>query len=371
MKKTLLFLSLIVNIVLAKAQSRYTFDNYGWSNILYHANLNKPNFSSIDSFALANKIYQIKKSHTYFSKKGKPSYSSELINFDSKGRSNVRVSSDDTGYKQSIYLIAHRNYNTEGTLISSDYKSKYIARTEFYDYNDSNKIIKSTYFDKKNKYSGQTKITYNDKGKESNVTYLNDKNKLRRAYDYYYYPNGQLKQTVLKDNKGKVKRVTDYSCDDLGKSVQKLKDTAKICSIKSYLPNGSIVTTTNGFNYKGKPYKTVEIQDSLHQILKYELYLGVNEELQYSTSYSYSNGKLIKTELHNQSNKKRPYVRITENDQAGRIIKDEFTYQLSKSKNEKWTNKYIYNNAGMITLEQSFKNGHLISESRFSYTFHK
>lgn len=371
MKNLLILTCLFASFTTGVAQSKYSFDNNGWNNILYHANLNKPNYSQIDSFALSNKIYQINKSITYFSKRGKASYSKEIIDFDTKGRSYIRVKSSDTGYKQHIYLMANRNYNSVGQLQSSYFSSHHFTRTEFYEYNDSNKIIKSTYYNQKNKFSGRTCISYNAMGKESNVTYFNNKNKTGRAYEYYYHGNGQLKQTVLKDRKGKVKLVTDYTCDDIGKKVEKLKDTAKVCSIKSYLPNGQIITTTNGFNYNGKPYKTIEIQDSFHQILKYEVYIGLKEELLYSISYTYTNGRLTKTEVRNQYNTKKPFTRITENDQNGRIIKDETTYQITKSKQNIWKNTFTYNSNGLLTKEQSYKNGQLFSETYFTYNYYK
>lgn len=371
MKKLLLSLILLIATTKGYSQTKYSFDNYGWSNILYHANPSKPNFSHIDSFAITHKIYQINKNIVYYSKKGKADFSKEIINYDTKGRSYLRLRYSDTGLKQAINLMANRNYDEKGLLESSYYRNHFFSRTEFYQYNDSNKIIKSSYFNHKNKYSGQTNIAYNALGKESNVSYFNHKQHLGRAYEYYYHGNGQLKQTVLKDKKGKVKQVTDYTCDDIGKKVQKLKDTAKICSIKSYLPNGHVVTTTNGFNYNGKPYKTVDIQDSMHQLLKYEVYIGIKEEFQYGTTYTYTNGRLTKTELRNHYNPKKPYQRIMEYDQNGRITKDESTYQISKSKQNIWKNTFTYNANGLLTQEQSFKNGKLYSETTFSYNYYQ
>ncbi len=371
MKKLLLSLLLVIVFTKGHSQIKYSFDNYGWNNILYHANPSKPNNSHIDSFAIANKIYQINKRIVYYSTKGKASYSSEIIDYDTKGRSYLRLKYSDTGLKQKIYLMANRNYDEQGLLQSSYYRSPFFTRTEFYEYNDSNKIIKSAYFNDKNKFSGQTNIAYNALGKESNVSYFNHKQQLASAYEYYYHGNGQLKQTVLRGKKGKVKQVTDYTCDDIGKKVQKLKDTAKICSIKSYLPNGHIVTTTNGFNYNGKPYKTVDIQDSTHHLLKYEVYLGLKEEFLYGTTYTYSNGHLIKTELNNNYNPKKPYQRITEYNEGGRIIKDESTYQISKTKQNVWKNTFTYNLQGLLTMEQSFKNGKLYSETKFTYKYYQ
>ncbi len=371
MKNHLLFIGIIFSLKISQAQIKYSFDNYGWNNILYHANNTNPNFSNIDSFALSNKIYQIMRSNTYFSKRGKASYTTEVCNFDTKGRSHQRITTNDTGKKQSIYLIAYRNYDATGLLESSYYNSRYFKRTEFYEYNDSNKIIKSTYYNHKAKFSGRTLIAYNTFGKESSVVYFNKKNKVGRSYDYYYSSNGTIKQTVLKNKKGKIKLVTDYNCDDAGKTLQKLKDTAKICSIKTYLPNGNIITTTHGFNYNGKPYKSVEIKDSQNQILKYEVYLGIKETILYSTTYTYANGKLIKTELQNNYNPKRPFTRLTENDQNGLIIKDEILYKISKNKQNIWKNTFVYDSKGKITKSQSFKNGLLYKETIYSYIFHK
>ncbi len=371
MKNYLLFFSIFFIFNIGQAQIKYSFDNYGWNNLLYHSNTNKPNYSNIDSFALSQNIYQIKRSRTYISKKGQMSYTTELTNFDDKGRSNQRTTRADTGKKQHIYLFANRNYNANGLLQSSYYKSQYTGRTEFYTYNDSNKIIQSTYYNQKAKFSGQTLIDYNNLGKEKRVIYFNHKNHISRSYDYVYTSNGQLKQTVLKNSKGKVKLVTDYNCDNVGKAVQKLKDTAKICATKSYLPNGNIITTTHGFNYNGKPYKTVEISDSMNQLLKYEFYNGLKETLLYATSYTYASGKLIKTEVLNMYNPKKPYTRITEKDLNGRITKDESTYQISKSKQTIYKNTFVYDAQGMITKEQSFKNGKLYAETLYSYIFYK
>ena len=371
MKKLLLSLTLLIVFTKGHSQIKYSYDNYGWNNILYHAHLGKPNYSYNDSFAIANKIYQISKSTVYYSTKGKASYSREIIDYDTKGRSYLRLKYADTGLKQKIYLMANRNYDEQGLLQSSYYRSPFITRSEFYEYYDSNKITKSTYFNHKSKYSGQTNIAYNALGKESNVSYFNHKQHLASAYEYYYHGNGQLKQTVLMDKKGKVKQVTDYTCDDIGKKVQKLKDTARICSIKSYLPNGHIVTTTNGFNYIGKPYKTLDIHDSLHQLLKYEVYLGIKEEFLYGTTYTYSNGHLIKNELNNHYNHKKPYQRITEYNEVGRVTKDESTYQISNSKQNIWKNTFTYNPNGLLTIEQSFKNGKLYSETKYTYKYYQ
>jgi len=234
-----------------------------------------------------------------------------------------------------------------------------------------NQIVRTRYFNNKTKYGGQTLISYNENGKETTVTYLNKKDQLFRQYEYYYHSNGQLKQTVLKKKKGKVVLVTDYACDETGKPVAKIKDTAKICSVKSYLPNGDIVSTTHGFNSLGKPYKTVEIRDSLNQLLQYDVYVGPKETFLYGSVYSYANGKLIKTELKNAYNPKRTFTRIMENDQNGRITKDETAYRISKTKQDVWKNSFKYNTAGLIILEQTFKNDQLYSETIYSYQYHQ
>jgi hypothetical protein len=369
LKKLTFALSGIVAIT-SYAQNNYIWGLNSWQYFNYHHST-VTGTGITDSFALENKIYQVSKNSTYIEGK-RHEYYDHIITFDRMGRSIIQMGSSDTGSGKRITWLRQRNFNGSGLMDQNIYNpgNRY-AYSQFFEFNDSGKVITGTYFDSKNRFSGKTQVTYNEKGKQSNVVQRGKKNKVLHSYTYYYYPDGQIKQTVLSGRKGKIIRVTDYSCDETGKTTKKMKDTARVCSVKSYLPDGSIITTTQSFNYRGVPYKTVEIRNAANLLLEYDLYIGIKEELHYTNLYTYNGAARVKYEFKDFSKKRHFYSETTEYDMKGRIIKNESVKMVSRSGKETWRREYEYNEKGMIMQEKAYKNGTLKSEALFRYTYYK
>lgn len=367
----LITLSFCLFTNMAQAQGYYAFRYYLWNNMHYHQDYKYQNSNHIDSYALANHLYSFTKIIRNHPKKGKAVQDNHTFIFDKNGRCLTRMHIKDTGFKSKVVFLMKRNFNKEGQMLDNSYVTlKKFNFYQLFEYNDSNKLTLATSFNDKQRITGQTLISYNETSKEKAVIYKRDKGKVLNSYNYYYYPDGKLKQIVLLDKKGKLIRVTDYTCDNAGKALKKIRDTAKVCTERSYMPDGSVVVTSHYFDYKGNPMKSIEVRDSMDLLLKYEQYKGLKEILHSSRIYLYSNGKLLKYTYRDYNIKKHPYSFTRIYDGNGKIVNDESIYNISGSKNVITKREYFYSDNGMLKSEVHYENGKLKSESSYHYSFY-
>ena len=189
-------------------------------------------------------------------------------------------------------------------------------------------------------------------------------------YQYTYYPDGKLKQSVFNYKKNKTK-VWDYSCDETGKVIEKPKDTIKICTTKSYLSDGRIVSTTLGYTWDGKPYKYVSISDTLKNVIEVSYYETVKEELGYREFYSYIGKVQVNRVYESYSKGKTTYKTETTKDLKGRVLKSA-SQSFSKAKPKAlYSTLYHYQDNGLIAKKIYLKNNSEYKHCSYQYNFYK
>ncbi len=365
MKKQILLIAILFWGFNIFAQRHY----YNYSNNEFHVNQNTKTINFIDSFALNLGIKQYQVKETYYSKKGKASYNLSETNFDKMGRKVKYLKFNDTN-KSKIGFTYQYQFNEKNLCVYENSVFEGSGYQYFYEYNDSNKLNNYWVYNHKNELKWRYIYSYNTAGKLNEINTFNRKQKRTNQNIYTYYPNGELKQIQLKDKKGKTIRVWDYTCDATGKVVKKAQDTAKICTTKTYLPDGAIITTTQSYTWNGKPDKNIYITNAQNILLEHQYLTGINDELKYKTIYTYNlNGKLISSIYLYYFKGKLVYNTLKEFDNEGRITKDIVTDNYRKKENSK-SNTYTYNSSGIITQKQEFKNGKLKKSSNFMYAYY-
>jgi len=368
MKKIQFSLLLAFILLISKGFAQSTSYYYNDYN-LFHVNT-KPNYNyyGVDSFALKLGIKNYTILSTYFGKKGKKYSSLAEVNFDNKGHKIKQLDYVDTN-KTKIGYSLEFNFNEKQLCTYESYHFYKFNTQVFYTYNDSNKVNSKYYYDKKNQLSTKSIYEYNLNGKLEKIINTNKKQKKISEYQYTYYPNNELKQTALLNKKGKVNRVWDYTCDASGKPVKKTTDTAKICTTKTYRPDGTIISTTQSYNWDGKPYKRIVILNVKNQILENKYLTGINDHLENQTIYTYNiYGNLSSRIINYYKKGKLNYNSSQEYDNSGRTIKDISTNYKAK-KLEVKTFTYQYNFDGLITQKQELKNGKLKKYFTYKYCY--
>ncbi len=322
----------------------------------------------VDSFALSRHIRKIELSVTTFNDKHsrKFTYLNKDI-FDRNGRVIEQMNLEDTGRKQKIGKSNTRTFNEDGNITYASYFSYGRNYFKMFEYNDSLQLIKQLYYNDKGVYS-IVETAYDAGNLYNSRVYRNKKGKITYRYHYYYYPNKQFRQIVLSDKKGKIQKVWDYSCDETGKGLKKLKDTAKICTLKSYLPDGTVVTTTQSFDFSGKPWKTIQHADVNGKTTKYQYYLGKEEKLtqEYVNTYV---GNKQESRMEHYYGSHRSYKREIKYDTSGRIVSEIYTVS-HKSKKKVYKTNYVYNEQGLMTERNTFVNDRLKTNEKYRYEFY-
>jgi hypothetical protein len=322
----------------------------------------------VDSFALSNRLKKIEIEKKSYNKRQAVSYTTKAHVFDVNGRLIEHVTRKDTGKKQKISITGTRIFNEFGKVESSNHFFYGDIYFKLFKYNDAQQVVKECSYDRKGIYS--VVDTHYDTGNLSDMTtYKNKKGRVLSVYRYMYYPNRQFKQIVLSDRKGKIKKVWDYSCDETGKSLKKLKDTAKICTLKSYLPDGTTVTTMQSFDFYGKPWKMIKHTDSNGRTLQHEYYAGKEERLINAYTYRYQGHQLAQSSQYNFYDKKHHKKELLY-DTAGRITSEINTVYRRQSRVKTYQTNYVYNALGLITEKTVSMDGRLSTIETFRYEFY-
>ena len=359
----LLVLTLLTNNMSRGQYSSYIYNEYSE----FHINTNARNrIYEVDSYALRLGIKQYNVFSTHYGKKGKVSKDLSSVYFNKNGTKAKDINYNDTHKTKIIYI--HENRYNEKNLFT-EYINTYgddSYRTINY-YNDSNKISEQYYYNDDNILSTKSTYIYNGDGKITENIGTNKKQEVLYKY-LYTYKNNELKQAKLLDKKGKIKRVWNYNCDGAGIVLKKAEDTSKICTTKTYLPDGSIMATTQGYDWQKKPYKMIIITNTQNKLIEYKYLKGINDQLINQDLYNYNkDGKLlelkklyfIKSKIHSTTTKTF--------DTQGRITSDSRSYKKSKITN---SYSYAYNAQGLITEKKLIKNGVLKVVSNFSYLYY-
>jgi hypothetical protein len=323
-------------------------------------------YNVVDSYALKLNLKSI---HLEI-KEGqkKPKYYSQEMHFDNNGRAHIFYSYNDT-FKSEILKKLTSVFDENNHLINEVYYNNSYGFTAVSNYNDSNLLLNRFVYNKKNKLSSKRIYAYNLNGNIISTHYYDSKNKMISNYQYSYFPDGKLKQTVF-TYKNKTK-VWDYSCDETGKIMDKPKDTIKICTTKSYLSDGKIVSTTQGYTWNGKPYKYIRVSDSFDNEIEVSYFENVNEELVYRVLYSYIGKVQVNNIYKSYSKGKMTYKTETTRDIKGRVIKSASQSFSNAKPKALYSTLYHYQNNGLIAKKIYFKNNSEYKHCSYQYIFYK
>lgn len=360
-----IFLTLLVSFL--SIQFAHT-QNVQYSNFIeFHENtLFNRAYNVVDSYALKLNIKSI---HLEI-KEGqkKPKYYSQEMHFDNNGRAHVFYSYNDT-FKSKILKKLTSVFDENDNLINEVYYDNSYGFTAVSNYNDSNFLLNRFVYNRKNELSSKRIYAYNLNGKIQSTHFYHSNNKLISNYQYTYYPDGKLKQTKF-TFKNKTK-VWDYSCDETGKVVEKAKDTIKICTTKSYLSDGKIVSTTQGYSWNGKPYKYVSISDSFENEIEVSYYENVKEELVYRVFYSYIGKVQVNRVYESYSKGKITYKTETTKDLKGRVLKSASQSFSNAKPKALYSTLYQYQDNGLIAKKIYLKNNSEYKHCSYQYNFYK
>lgn len=330
---------------------------------------NKNSFFEIDSFAINNNLSGFEIKRYNYSKKGRVN-SSDIIHqtFDNSGHKINLIIFSDT-LKRKINYQYQVVFDPKQNIVNSVINENKSIQQRQSIYNDSNQIITLIYFFN-NRLSTTTHYEYNAFGLLSSLKVTDSKNKVLYKYEYSYYDNKDKKQIKLFDKKGNIKRVWDYSCENTGKVVKKSTDTSKVCVLKSYLPDGSIVSTTHYFDYKNNPIKEVVITNAQKQIIERSYYKGINDELFYKNTFIYQGEDMIKqtSESHKKGKLFQSFV-ITYN-LLGHITSQSNSV-FHKNEAKVYSTNYSYDASGLITKIVKYLNNQVIEINLYNFTYFK
>ncbi len=352
MKYIYLFLFTFIHSLNINAQYHYTNDNM---------------FN--DSILKANQVKQITNKIVYIYK-GKSTTSKEINHINKDGICIMSARLEDT--LKMLYLsefnmksLNYSKMNYFNTNFNKFYKRNEYRLSEL---TDDNKLEKLSYYNKKGKLTYAIHYEYKD-SIFKRVNYINKKGKLNKYYLYDYGPNKKLKTSSQYNAKGKLIRLWDYSCNDEGSKINKAKDTFKICSNKTYLPDGVIITTTNTFTSDGKPLKNVEYTDANNKVIKHLRYFGANEILYYKQENLFVNNQLKNSYVYFASFKGKHYKstvkKYNENNQI--VSQTDSTFE---KKPRIITYQFEYNKNGLIETQRKYNNGVLCNLQMFKYQYY-
>lgn len=323
-----------------------------------------------DSAVKAMGIFEIVEDVTYIHKKHSFSHR-RLYQYDQLGQSTFYCIFNDTGSPGKIQFSRFQNTPNEldytSTGMHTSGRKSYMRIPYF---NQEGKVSRILFFNEKNKISHSFEYLY----KDSNMVRMNNYNSKYRLHNYYLYEYAgkKIKSTGLYNSKGKLIRFWDYSCDDEGKMVTNKSDTDKICEYKTYMSDGSIVTTRTAFGYKGKPYKTVTHRDSVGKLLKYLYYEGTNQILTYKYIYTYANGKRNSAYIWYANFKGHPYYsKYSKMDDKGKLVDETDTLLTNPKKPIIKRYTFLYDEKGLLIESSGFEGNLMTVIRRYRYSYFK
>lgn len=352
MKYIYLFLLTFIYSLNIKAQYYFPY-NYTFNDSIFKAN-------NVKQITVSKVIINNRKSSTF-----------KVINHINKdGICTMSATIKDT--LKLLYLsefnmksLNYSKMNYFNTNFSKFYKHNEYRISEL---SDDNKLVRISHFNKKGKLTYAIHYEYKD-SVFNRVNYINKKGKLSKYYLYEYGPNKKLKISSQYNAKGKLIRLWDYSCNDEGSKINKAKDTFKICSNKTYLPDGVIITTTNTFTSDGKPLKYVEYKDANNNILKQLRYYGAKEILYYKQENTYVNNQLKNSYTYYANYKGEHYKSSILSFNANKQVVNQ-TDTLFRKKLMIMSYQYNYNDKGLIQSQKILNNGTIRRIETYKYQYY-
>lgn len=327
-----------------------------------------------DSTIKANRIYELQIAETHISNKGKISTLKWIYHYDRQGGTTFYGVVDDTLKSKRLILSESTSLPQGGQFGRGQASAHSWGQSNYlylYEYNDKEQITSSHTFNDKGKGRSSSQYTYNDSHLLVKLQYFNSRHKLTQYYAYEYASNKKMKHSALYKGNGKLIRYWDYNCDDAGAMSHKVKDTLKICTSKEYLPDGTIITTTNSFNFNGTPVKYVEYRNAQERVIKSLRYHGKNEILTYKMLSDYAGTRLVKKYTWYASDKGKPsYSSAINYDIDGRMTAQTDT-SFNNKKTNVWTYKFNYGTNGLLKDKKGFYNGRLSMDAHFRYWYYR
>ncbi len=341
---------LIITILILKGISAQRFSNF--------------NEEFSDSFVLVNNIFILKQTEANFDKKGKLDKTYFYIKYyDNNGKLNHSFTINDSLKLNKIrhsetYLLKNNNRHI------TSYDNPAWKRNQIQIYNQNNKVIKSLYFGDKGKLNNLIEYFYNSDNKVIRANTYNRKHKLI-SYNINEYQNGKLSKSIKYKGNGKFIKHTDYSCDEAGVVINKKKDSVKVCSVRTYYPDGSYMNVVTRVNYFNEPIteKFLYNKDSL--IVHYTYLNDKKTNVSSEILYKYE-GRIIIEKTSYNVNKSWSYKSIMTFDKNERII-SRIDTSINNNKTTVHKFEYTYNLNGLISQRKTFTNGVLRNLLNYDY----
>ncbi|RUA31272.1 MAG: hypothetical protein DSY76_01505 [Bacteroidetes bacterium] len=260
-------------------------------------------------------------------------------------------------------------------------------------YNDSNRVIQYSSFNKKHKLKRKYVIKYNDNQQiiRQDIydgAHINPKT----TWVYKYNEEGKRIQTEHY-KKGKLKSKWVYSCDDEGTKVKENKvDTKTSCSIVEHNNDGSYVKIYRTTDSKGKIIKNrwtynkdslliayelinpkgvivrkyTNEYDEKGNIVVYTYYKKGGEKISHRSKFKYNDDKKILEKLIYNGKGKLKSKKQFEYDKQGNTTS--YAYYNSKGE-QQWKYEYTYNEKGELVSDLTYKKGKLYAQHNVVFAY--
>ncbi len=260
-------------------------------------------------------------------------------------------------------------------------------------YNDSNRVVQYSTFNKKRKLHRKDIIKYNDNQQIiQKDMYDGIHSEPKFTWLYKYNEEGKRIQTAYY-KKGKLKSKWVYSCDEEGKKVDNKKvNTSISCSLVEHNNDGSYVKIYRTTNPKGKIVKSrwtyskdsllisyerinhkgiittkyTQEYDKEGNRIAYTYYKKGGKKAWHRTEFKYNDDKnIIETISYNGKGEMRSKKQY-KYDANGNTI--EFTTFDSKGKME-WKYETTYDNKGEVIAELAYKKGKPVTQHNVEFIY--
>jgi hypothetical protein len=320
-----------------------------------------------DSVVLAKGISELKMTETRIHK-GKTSTTLHNIQYNKEAVNIFEARFYDTLKLSKIRSINGNLLNQNNNIGNFNLWYKY-NQFKYTTYNNQNQVEWTYYFNPKGKNFSTYHYQYADSLCQR-LDYYKKNQKLKSYYLYSYAPNKKMQHSALYDKNGKLIRYWDYNCDDEGKVSKSNSDTLKICTEKKYLADGTVISTTNSFNYKGEPIKYVEHHNAQKQLVRYYIYQGKNDVLTYQVKNSFIGSKLATQYIWNANNKGKVYssFNYSYNAQGSLLSQRDSFFNGDKVKTNTYT--FTYNDNDLLSCKSGYDhNGKLFILVNYRYKY--
>jgi hypothetical protein len=320
-----------------------------------------------DSVVLAKGISELNMTETRIYK-GKTSTILHTIQYNRQATNIYEARFEDTIKLSKIKSIYNNVYNDGKNIANSNVWYKY-DQNKYSTFNALNQLEWTYYFDQNGKNFSAYHYQYADSLCLRLDCYKKNQ-KLKSYYLYSYAPNKKMQHSALYDRNDKLIRYWDYNCDDEGTVSKTKSDTLKICTEKKYMADGTVISTTNSFDYKGDPIKYVEYHNAQKQLIRYFIYRGKDDLLTYQVKNSFIGNKLATQYIWNADKKGKALssFNYSYNAQGSLLSQRDSFFNGSKLKTN--TYKFTYNSNDLLSSKSGYDhNGKLFSMVNYRYKY--